>query len=245
LQHSFWDSKTNSIKRLDMLRAQTDLQPQPYIHHPNGAWHSNAFQTAVTAVTDLLNLLKSGQVPEQHLLRGKDNGRCKCGRDKTETLSYWLYFQHHPGSERWKILGQRFWSVKAWRAWRDQYLFIEERKRLNSRDGLPVLATIPKRKRAGEQALVSEHVVPKKVLKALLLQQRWPVSDVLALNHCAVVTRSEDRRLEASSHPDPFDPWRRYADTGIEIIENPNWTDRERSEVERYLRIVPQADVTP
>lgn len=219
-----------------------DLLPQPYIYHPNGPWHSDVFPTIVKSVTELLDSFEAGQVPERHLLRGKDNGRCKCGRDKTETLSYWLYFQHHPGSERWKILGQRFWSIEAWRAWRDQYFSIEEDKRLNSRDGLPTLATIPKRKVAGERALLSEHVVPKKVLKGLLLERRHPVPNVLALNHCAVVTRAEDRRLAISSHPDPFDPWRRYSETGIEIIESPDWTDRERNEVKRYLRIIPQDD---
>lgn len=220
------------------MRSSRGLEPDPYIDHPDGPWHAAHFTNVVNSVRDLLAAYRSGLVTEQHLLRGKDNGRCKCGRDKTETLSYWLYFQHHPGSERWKILGQRFWSVEAWKAWRARFFSTPIGQRFSPRDGLPSLETIPKRKVSGEGALVSEHIVPKKALKRLLMSDQHPVEGILALNHCAVVTRAEDRQLAQSSHPDPFQPWSRYSGSGIQIIRNPAWTELEEVPLAQFVPII-------
>jgi hypothetical protein len=82
--------------------------------------------------------------------------------------------------------------------------------------------------------LVSEHVVPKKVMKRLLLDQPGSIADLLRLNICAVVTLAEDRRLVRADHDDPFDPWLRYAGTDIRFINNPIWTDSERADLDRY-----------
>ena len=84
---------------------------------------------------------------------------------KRDTLSYWLYFQHHPGHERWKILGQRYWSEKAYASFRDRFFATPDPKRY-SRDGGPAVVTIPKRRADGKRGLVSEHdrCPPKKIV---------------------------------------------------------------------------------
>ena len=103
-----------------------------------------------------------------------------------------------------------------------------------SRDGGPALATIPKRRANGDRGLVSEHVVPKMVMKRLLLDPPGSIADLLRLNICAVVTLAEDRRLVRADHDDPFNPWVRYAGTGIRFIENPGWRDAERADLAQY-----------
>jgi len=146
---------------------------------------------------------------------------------------YWLYYQHHPGHERWKILGQRYWSEQAYASFRDRFYATPEAKR-HSRDGGPALATIPKRRANGDRGLVSEHVVPKMVMKRLLLDPPGSITNLLNLNICAVVTLAEDRRLVRADHADPFDPWSRYEGTGIRFIDNPGWTDVERANLAQY-----------
>lgn len=204
------------------------LEPDPFFPHPDGPWHETHFDETVEGIRSLLMRYAAGQVSEHHLLKGKDNGRVK-----RDTLSYWLYFQHHLGHERWKILGQRYWSVQAYASFRDRFCATPEAKR-HSSDGGASLATIPKRRADGDQGLLSEHVVPKKVMKRLLLDPPGSIADLLRLNICAVVTLSEDRRLVRAGHIDPFNPWVRYAGTGIRFIENPSWTNAERADLARY-----------
>lgn len=201
-------------------QAPAAWDPDPYLSHPRGPWHAAYFKTVVEGVTSLLERFDAGQVSEAHLLRGKDNGL-----RKRDTLSYWLYFQHHPGNEYWKLVGQRYWSVSAWRAWRDHA----------RHQGLPTssMRSLPKRSRSGELGLVSEHVVPKKVLKREILFDRANLQLWLSRNLCSVVTIREDRRLHRDDHPEPSDPWRRYIGTGIVFLHNPDWTD---GEIEPLLR---------
>lgn len=165
-------------------------------------------------MTDLLKRFEADKVTEWQLLRGKDTGR-----EKKDTLSYWLYYQHHPGSEYWKLMGQRYWSVAAWRAWRDW-------RAAGGR-------SFPKRQRIGDSGLVSEHVVPKKVLKQQILADRGNVRVWLERNLCCVVTVGEDRHLPGESHPDATDPWRRYRRTGIVLLHNRAWTPEQ---IEPLLR---------
>ncbi len=133
------------------------LEPDPFFPHPGGPWHQTHFDETVEGIRSLLMRYAAGSVSERHLLKGKDNGR-----DKRNTLSFWLYFQHHPGHERWKILGQRYWSEEAYASFRDRYLSTPVAKRHSRRDDGPALATIPKRRADDKRGLVSEHVVPKK-----------------------------------------------------------------------------------
>jgi len=125
------------------------LEPDPFFPHPDGPWHQTHFDETVEGIRSLLMRYAAGQVSEHHLLKGKDNGP-----DKRDTLSYWLYYQHHPGHERWKILGQRNWSVEAYGSFRDRFYATPEAKR-HSRDGGPAPATIPKRRAVGDHGLLS------------------------------------------------------------------------------------------
>jgi len=204
------------------------LEPDPFFPHPDGPWHQTHFDETVEGIRSLLMRFAAGQVSEWHLLKGKDNGP-----NKRDTLSYWLYYQHHPGHERWKILGQRYWSEQAYASFRDRFFATPDPKRY-SRDGGPAVATIPKRRADGKRGLVSEHVVPKMVMKRLLLDPPGSITNLLNLNICAVVTLAEDRRLVRADHADPFDPWSRYEGTGIRFIDNPGWTDVERANLAQY-----------
>jgi hypothetical protein len=201
--------------------------PNPFFQHPIGDWHTVKFDEVVSGVEALLKRFDDGQVTEAQLLRGKDND----ARRKFDTLSYWLYYQHHPGHEYWKIIGQKYWSIDAWLSWRAKCIALNV-----ACDGSrnPPLSTLPKRKRDGNLGLVSEHVVPKKALKQCLLRDRTAIRSWLRSNLCCVVTRSEDRRLVRDIHPDPRDPWRRYIGTGIVLLHNPAWTDTEIEPLLKY-----------
>jgi hypothetical protein len=196
-------------------RAPKKWDPDPFQPHPDGDWLKNHFEPAVVGVTDLLKRFEVGKVAEWQLLHGKDTGR-----EKKDTLSYWLYCQHHPGSEYWKLMGQRYWSVVAWRAWRDW-------RAAGGR-------SFPKRSGNGDCGLVSEHVVPKKVLKQHILADRTNVRVWLERNLCCVVTVGEDRNLPSESHRDATDPWLRYEGSGIVLLHNSRWTDAEREPLLRH-----------
>jgi hypothetical protein len=189
-----------------LVRQQWD--PDPFKTHPGGDWHGIHFEEVLVAVMELLRRFDAGEVPEAHLLGGKDNGP-----KKRDTLSYWLYYQHHPGSEYWKLMGQRYWSVSAWRAWRAW------------RDAGG--RSFPKRKRSGDSGLVSEHVVPKKVMKERICADRANVRLWLQRNLCCVVTVAEDGHLVRDTHPDAADPWLRYEGKGIVLLHNSAWNVEE------------------
>lgn len=203
--------------------------PNPFFPHPCGPWHAAHIEETADGIRSLLTRFAAGEVSERHLLMGKDNGP-----DKQDTLSYWLYFQHHSGSERWKILGQRYWSQKAYASFRKRYFATPFDKRINRRDKGPALETVPKRRSDRKRGLVSEHVVPKKCMKCLLLVRQHTIESLLTLNLCAVITIAEDRLLLRDHHPNPFDPWLRYRGKGIRFIENPHWTDDERAALIRH-----------
>jgi hypothetical protein len=201
----------------------------------------------VAEVYALLDRFDRGEVSEWQLLHGKDNDRRlnEAGRPSChDVLSHWLYYQHHPGHERWKLLGQRYWSVRAWRSWRTKYAGTPPSGRLHAQDRRPHLQTFPKRGTHGDPGLVSEHVIPKVVLKKLLLQDRHNIEYWLRRNLCCVVTRGEDRGLPSSTHPDPTDPWLRYRARGIVLLHNPEWTE---DEIEPLLRhdLLSELSVSP
>jgi hypothetical protein len=203
--------------------------PDPFMSYPGGAWELQAFPQVVAGVGALLARFDACAVAERQLLRGKDNDR-RPGPNGLpacqDTLSHWLYYQHHKGDERWKLLGQRYWSVSAFLSWHAQYLATAADRRLNRNDGKYAVRTFPK---GGPAGLVSEHVVPKKEMKKLLLSTRdtQKIADVLRLNLCCVVTGVEDARLVRDRHPEPTAPWRRYRGTGIVMLHNPAWSDSE------------------
>lgn len=212
-----------------LASACNDWHPNPFSPHRDGPWHEGNFHLVLDGVMALLCRFDAGTVSEQQLLRGKDNdkrpglnGLPSCH----DTLSYWLYFQHHPGHELWKLLGQRYWSVEAYQCWHEQYNRTSASERFGRNGLAPSLRTFPK---GGASGLVSEHVVPKKALKELLLQtrDRGTIESLLRLNLCCVVTGAQDGRLERACHPNPFDPWQRYRGKGIIMIHNPTWTDNE------------------
>jgi hypothetical protein len=183
--------------------------PDPFQPHPDGDWIINHFESVVAGVTELLKRYADGEVARDLLLHGKDNDR-KVMRDR---LNFWLYYQHHPGSEKWKLLGQHYWSVGAWRAWRDW-------RAAGNR-------SLPKRGSCGSLGLTSEHVVPKKVMQQLLLAEGADVRYWLERNLCCVVTVGENRCLPPQTHPKAEDPWLRHKGSGIVLLNNPDWSDEE------------------
>ena len=207
----------------------TVLNPNPFLPYPGGGWHERALPQVVSGVVALLDRFDSGKVDEQQLLRGKDNDK-RPGPDGWprcyDTLSYWLYFQHHPGHELWKLLGQRYWSVAAYSSWCANYERSEAGLQADPKVGRYPLKTFPKR---GPGGLVSEHVVPKKKMKELLSYERNPqrIRALLQLNLCCVLTKVEDALLETASHPNPMEPWLRYRGNNITLLHNPGWTDME------------------
>jgi hypothetical protein len=199
------------------------LDPDPFQHHPAGPWEERHRPLAVAAIEDALDRHAAGLASREEL-----------GQDKNPRgIKYWLWYMQHPPHEVWKKIGRPYWSVDAYRAWKAQFLKTPPDRRY-ARDGGPALATIPRRG-AGEDWLIHEHVVPQKVLRELLLSRSRPVSEILALNIGAVITRREDRRLPTrSSHPEPTDPWRRYAGAGIRFVPNPQWTPEQVAALERH-----------
>lgn len=228
-------------------RVSTPWEPNPFASHPDGPWHERSLPEVAAGIAALLDRYDQGEVSERQMLHGKDNdkrlnevGRPSCH----DVLSHWLYYQHHPGDERWKLLGQRYWSIDAWLAWRAKYFGTPSSQRLNARDGRPHGSTFPKRSTDQERGLVSEHVIPKTVIKQRLLSDRRDLETWLSRNLCCVVTRAEDRHLAASSHPDPAHPWLRYRGSGIVLLHNPDWTE---VEIEPLLRhgLVDERSVNP
>jgi len=207
----------------------TTWDPNPFTSHPKGPWHERIFPAVLEGVVALLGRFDAGTVSEQQLLRGKDNDK-RPGPNGLplchDTLSYWLYFQHHPGHELWKLLGQLYWSVDAYLSWLEQYNRTPPSQRFGKHGLVPSLKTFPK---GGGNGLVSEHVVPKKSMKALLCRtrERSEIESLLLLNLCCVVTGAEDSRLERAAHPNLFEPWQRYCRKGIVMLHNPAWGDAE------------------
>lgn len=213
--------------------------PNPFFPHPDGPWHETHFDEVVYGIKSVLEKYANNELSRDQICKGKDNGYDRVWKtNKEEKINYWLYYQHHKGSERWKCLGQRYWSVQAYRSFRKKYFSFPENKRLNSRDKGPHQNTLPKRKAEQLEGLVSEHVIPKRVMQDLLLKNKWPIEELLTLNLCAVITLREDRKINElklrSSHPNPFKPLHRYKGTGIQFIPNPDWSFEEKTALEEY-----------
>lgn len=225
--------------------------PDPFFQHPHGPWHQCNEENVRRGLRQVLERFHNGELTEAQIMKGKDNGRCKkYHTNKQDVMSYWLYFQHHPGNERWKLLGQRYWSVNAYESFKRQFLHLPVNERYSKTDHGPHLKSLPKRKKAGNEGLVSEHVVPKKAIKTYLVHGNEPLETriqyALKWNLCAVVTGEEDDRLLKDSHPDvqrenftkfsleAVDPWKRYKDTGITFIPNPYWTREEKEALKCY-----------
>jgi hypothetical protein len=211
--------------------------PDPFRGHAEEPWEDRVFSTVVSEIEALLARFDRREVTEQQLLHGKDNdkrltpgGRQYCN----DVLSHWLYYHHHPGSERWKLLGQRYWSVEAWLSWREKFLHISPPQQFAKDDGLPHLRTLPKRKSDGAKGLLSEHVVPKRIMKDCLLSDRSRIAEWLKRNLCCVVTIEEDARLVRDTHVNPADPWQRYRNSGIILLHNPAWKPQEIADLLKY-----------
>lgn len=128
----------------------------------------------------------------------------------------------------------------AWQAWRQQSESLPPDERVNRSDGFPAERTLPKPSRlpvyARGSALVSEHVVPKKVLQRFLLRvrSRDDIARILRINLCCVVTRNENIELPSSWHADqdkPIEdvrPWNRYRGRSIVMLPNPQWSAEEK-----------------
>jgi len=72
------------------------------------------------------------------------------------------------------------------------------------------------------------------MLNALIRNQADP-GEIVARNFGAVITHGESRLLtDKDSHPNPADPWLRYAGKGILFVPNPNWSEATRSDLKRH-----------
>jgi hypothetical protein len=133
-----------------------------------------------------------------------------------------------------KYTGCQFWSVRA------KSLFDRE---VQSAGGWPITRRLAKTleqklsaKSAGGKSkltdarLTHEHVYPIKDMKLLLGGKAGEtpegIRSLLDL-HCVscVVLESEHDRLSGHDH----NPWLRYKDAGIRLVENPTWLDCQRS----------------
>lgn len=198
------------------------LLPNPFQDHPAGPWELRMRPRALVAIREALARYQRGEISVAELRADKN----KAG------IKYWLWHMQHPDDNRWKNLGRPYWSLDAYLTWQRYYFRLPEHER-RDRYGLPAVESFPK-KWAGEDALVHEHVVPQKILLDHLIRGDDPET-VLSWNIGAVITRREDRRLPTTSHhPNPSDPWLRYAGTGINFIPNPRWTAAELEALRKH-----------
>ncbi len=178
-------------------RAPKKWDPDPFTN-PKSDWQHDNFDKAVDGMEGLLKRLKGGEVTENDL---KQSDIKKATRENT--YSYWLYIGHHPHPPRnpWKRLGQRYWSVEAWRSYLER----------------------------GDRDLALDHVVPKKIMWKCICADISTVRLWMERNLCCVVTASEHNhpRLRRNGHPDAADPWRRYEGTGIVLLHNQSWTQEQ------------------
>ncbi len=183
-------------------RAPERWNPDPFTN-PKGDWQRDHFEEAVKGMESLLNRLKSGEVTEEDLKRSDIKEATR-----KNTYKYWLYIQHHPPPPRneWKRLGQRFWSVAAWRSYSER----------------------------SDRDLALDHVVPKKRMWERLRADSSNVRLWMERNLCCVVTASEHRCLSRTDHPNETEPWRRYEGSGIVLLHSFRWTDLEREPLLRY-----------
>ena len=185
-------------------RAPEKWDPDPFTN-PKRDWQRDNFDRAVDGMTRILERVRDGEVTKDDL---KQSDIKEATRENT--YKYWLYVGHHPPSpsNEWKRLGQRYWSVDAWRSYRER----------------------------GDRDLVLEHVVPKKRMWECLVADSSNVRLWMERNLCCVVTVGEDRHRirQRQTHPNPADPWLRYSKTGIVLLYNRAWTTEQRAPLLRH-----------
>ena len=186
------------------LNATKLWEPDPFTN-PKGDWQRDHFEQAVNGMTSLLDRVKSGEVTEKDLMLS-DVKRAR----RENTAKYWLYIQHHPPPVKsdWKRLGQRYWSLAAWRLYRER----------------------------GDRDLALDHVIPKKVMWEHLRVDSGNVRMWMERNLCCVVTAREHKSkcLRRNAHPNPMDPWLRYEGSEIVLLYNSRWTDEETEPLLRH-----------
>lgn len=189
----------------------TDYEgPNPFEGDTRGLSDREAARGAWAA----LQRFRNGEISDAVLRRTEGD----TWRDKENLLAYWLWRHHHDGNSKRKVIGQRYWTPGATRSLHQHW------------------PPVPTKRIFGADALVSEHVVPKAVMKPLLLEAESlaDVERLFGLNLCAVVARSENKRLSQKTHPDPFDPWLRYSVAGLRLVPNPDWSAEEWSVLKRH-----------
>ncbi len=200
------------------------LDPNPFTDHPDGPWEARNRAAVEAKVVDALKNLNTGIISRSVFRNDRDKRGAK----------RWLWGQHHPPNERWKLLGRPYWSRSAYESWKEVFYSTPIEERFDRR-GIPHLRTFPKRSKFGDLGLMHEHVVPQKVLLDWLDAGEDAVATILDHNIGAVITVGEDRRLPTrSTHMNPRDPWLRYHGSGIAFIENARWTDIERAALRRH-----------
>lgn len=129
-----------------------------------------------------------------------------------------------------KYVGCSFWSVAAFKAF-------QRCTHENRHWSLRRIEIYAQQRARGELQLQHEHVFPRRDWKRLVnptignprtLEEAWNLLDTYCQG--CVVTLEEHRKLR--SHGDPDNPWLRYWDTGIQLLENPAWSERHR----RWIR---------
>jgi hypothetical protein len=135
-----------------------------------------------------------------------------------------------------KYVGCSFWSVVALEAIQRWF---HENPHWNVRR---IETHAQKRARGGLQ-LQHEHVFPRRDWKRLVnptignprtLEEAWDLLDAYCQG--CVVTLEEHRKLRSRGNPD--NPWLRYRGTGIQLLENPAWSERHREWI-REAGLVP------
>lgn len=201
-----------------------NYEPDPFIVDPFDAPEEERAQASIAALTSLIAEVRAGRLHEDVFFARARSGFSDL---KPQTGRHWLWRVHHRHHEVWKCLGRPNWSVAAYQAWRDRYYATPLAQRLD-RHGHPRKLTFPK-KEAGDRGLRHEHVVPMGLMLKALLDGRVTPEEAISLNEDAIISIGEDHRLDRSGHPDLYDPWRRYAGTGIRFLPNPRWSERHRA----------------
>lgn len=195
-------------------------EPDPFIVDPFDSPEAERVANSISALTLLVAETRAGHVHEDVYFARSRSGFSDL---KPQTGRHWLWRVHHRHNEVWKCLGRPNWSVAAYQAWRDRYDATPLAQRLD-RHGHPRKVTFPK-KEAGDSGLRHEHVVPMGLMLQALLDGRVTPEEAIRLNEDAIITIGEDRRLDRSGHPNLYDPWSRYAGTGIRFLPNPRWSE--------------------
>lgn len=214
-------------------------QPWPFTLDSNDSPEVERNELSRLALTVLLDGVRSGTVSEDMFFARRSSGLSDLS---PQTGRHWLWRMHHRHNEVWKCIGRPNWSIAAYVSWRRTYWATPANRR-EDRRGHPRRETVPKRE-AGLDGLRHEHVVPMGLMLQSLIDGKVSPDQAVALNQDAIITIREDRLLDKSGHPDLFDPWVRYAGTGIRFLPNPDWSDEHRDDLERHGLVATIAEVS-